>query len=243
MIGLIFKFNFNKILSMSIWSKFRLVHCMPNDCFCEGIRDGLIAQPSATLTMLPLLLLGFYILVKSSKSKNLFPRLLGISTVVAGLGSMIFHGTMTHFGATLDWLGIYMIILTFFLWGANNLVKLTKKTTILSFLGFVVSFTIISYFFMTWGRTILGILLTLTLLEEILILLSNKRILGNLKYYFLTIVLFLSAFFLHQLDERRIICNPSSLFQLHSIWHILIVLAVYCYYIYNLSRYYNKQLI
>ena len=210
------------------WDKFKRVHCVENGCFCESVRQGIIAQPSASLSMLPVIFLGIYILLKE---KRIFPKMLGISTLILGVGSLVFHATMTHLGATLDWLGMYLVILTFLLWSLNEYKKLSERQNIILLLTLGLFFTTISFFQMTWGREIFGGILLLTLLLNIK---SFKKRKQKAKYYALGIITFFLAFGLHQLDEKRIICSPNSLFQLHSFWHFFIALAIYFYYKYKL---------
>lgn len=70
---------------------------------CELIRSGLLAQPVNTLTTLPLVALGIWL---ASKRRS---RWVGIALMATGAGSFVFHGPMPAWSewahdVTLAWL-------------------------------------------------------------------------------------------------------------------------------------------
>ena len=58
----------------------------------------------------------------------------------------------------------------------------------------------------------------------------------NAKYLFWSMFSFGLAFALWILDIKKIVCDPNSLWQLHSIWHILTALSGLLIYLYYFSE-------
>jgi len=223
-------------MRFDFYNNFRPAPSYPN-CFCEQIENGIIAQTSNTLSLIPVILFGVYLIIKHKDRKNIFPFLIGLSTVILGIGSMLLHATITYFGAMADWLGMYMTVFTLMLWSINNTKHFSRYKNIAFLTMLTIIFMTVSYHYMFLGRIIFALALLITMSLEIYTLKCNILARKNLKYFITSIILMLISYFIHQLDERRIICNPVSIVQLHSIWHILIIPIIYFFYKYKLSLY------
>lgn len=206
--------------------------CFPNNCFCEAIHPGWIAQPSAVISMIPFLVWGI-LLITAKHRDHIYQTTFGLALLVTGLGSMLMHATFLYIGGILDWLGIFMIILCFLYWAVISGLGLPTKLFLPIYIASVSLLVYLMYHTLAMNRLILLILTTFTIGIELLIQRRNQAAFVRRSYLYLAILIAFAAFIIHQYDEQRIICQPESLWQLHSLWHLLTFIAVYFFYRYK----------
>lgn len=88
--------------------------------FCENISDGLIKEPTNTLSNLTYIFVGLVILwnMPSSREKaanpmlerGMYPLLFATGSMYIGIGSFAMHGTNTNWGTSMDWTGMLFFI-------------------------------------------------------------------------------------------------------------------------------------
>ena len=204
----------------TIWSSFTKPSCYP-ECNCEALRDALIVQPSATLSSLPLIFLGIWMI---SRSKSLDKRLLmqAICVMFLGIASTLAHASFTAWALHLD----FFAILMYFSWNAIYYSKI-KFSLNWIFLWLVLTFLV---FGLTYLFEPYRIILCISYFALIFLLWLQwlKKNTWVLKYFICAyFVMGLSAL-LFYLDEMKIWCpkDLSGWVFGHSLWHLGVCFAI-----------------
>ena len=105
---------------MAFWSDFEPATCMPDACFCEAVRDGLIRQPSNTWSNLGFCLAGVWMAVEWGRQRDVGglrsveAALFALAVFLVGVTSGLYHASLTFFGQTLDVQAMYLVVLLAF---------------------------------------------------------------------------------------------------------------------------------
>ncbi len=254
--GLFFIYKLNQYLSP--WQNW--IQAIGNSRnYCELNRlDQLIVQPSNTWSNLGYIIIAFIFIgiakndLQYSERKNVnnllakfpgFSYLIGFSTLYMGIGSFMFHATLTYFFQKLDQTGMYFLLISFI---AYTLFKLFPT---ISINGKIKS----SHSIILWGAITLQVLfflflwkipinilfptLTLTFFISNFILINKVKksdsIIGLLKASFITLLV---AYTIWILDITNRLCSPTSIFQGHAVWHILNTCSIFLAYLYYRSE-------
>lgn len=223
--------------------------------FCEMNREQLIVQPSNTWSNLGYIIVGL-ILIGIAKSdhkyehrphmNNLlskfpgFTYLIGFSTLYMGLGSFLYHATLTYFFQKLDQTGMYFLLTAFLAYLLFKLfpqIKFRGKLYVSNKFFIVCAVILQMAFYLFLWRLPINILfpaLTLSFFVANFILISRvKNSISTLSLLKASGITFLIAFTFWILDITNKLCEPTSIFQGHAAWHLMntstIVLA-YLYY-------------
>jgi len=100
------------------WANWTPASCLPNDCFCEAVRDGFIRQPINTYSNLAFVLAGLMMIAfgrddwSRGKRNNLMQShrayllIFGFAAIVIGVGSFFYHASLTFIGQWFDLMGM-----------------------------------------------------------------------------------------------------------------------------------------
>ncbi|MCB0508585.1 MAG: ceramidase domain-containing protein [Bacteroidetes bacterium] len=227
--------------------------------FCELNRfDELIVQPSNTWSNLGYIIIGL-IFISIAKNdlkyehrkevKNMlakfpgFSYLIGASALYLGIGSFMYHATLTFFFQKLDQTGMYFLLISFIAYSLFKLfptIKFRGKVYV-SNSFFIVSAIIMQllFFFFLW-RLPINITfpaLTLTFFIANFVLIAKVRnstsIISLLKASGITLVIAASIWIL---DITNKLCSPQSVFQGHALWHLLNTASIFLAYLYYRSE-------
>lgn len=227
--------------------------------FCELNRfDQLIVQPSNTWSNLGYIIVGLmFISIAKNDHKyterhqvnNLlakypgFTYLIGFSTLYLGIGSFMYHATLTYFFQKLDQTGMYFLLVAFL---SYTLFKLFpriryKGKIYVSNKFFIVCAVIMQaiFFFFLWKLPINILFPTLTfsffITNFILItrIKNSVSVVKLLKASFITLLIAASIWIL---DITNKLCSPTSIFQGHALWHLLNTVSIFLAYLYYRSE-------
>jgi hypothetical protein len=212
------------MIKESYWANFSRPTCYPSQCTCEGYYDGWIVQPSATITSIPCIILGIWILHKIKKSNpKLF--LFGVSICILGISSILAHGTFTSLAFQFDFFSIilcssylllYFAELNFNRWWIFKWITLTSIVYLVVYnfepirvYSCILYFLLVFLFWIKWYR----------------------RYLHNGYWFILSYSSLILSLILFFLDETKIWCsNPDSWIQGHSIWHLGATFGIWAIY-------------
>ena len=215
--------------------------------FCELSHEGLIKQPSNTLSNFGFMLAGLlaaYQIYKGKFDNNnnpltttlFYPIVLTSLMVLLSPGSMAMHGSETSVGGYFDMLSMYLIAGIIFSYAAMRLFKLSELTYALVFIGTLVICHIFHY--STWepplvgfaGSFIFGVFCILGVIFEIIHKIKDKPK-SEIKWVIYASIVFSIAFAIWQIGwDEHPWCMPDAIVQAHAIWHILDAVAIYCFF-------------
>lgn len=216
------------------WRSWRPATCLPDDCFCEEIRPGAIAQPANTWSSLSFVLVGLSVLFSAPRRRfanfnttrsNLAienraaAQLYAAALFVIGLGSAFYHASLSFVGQFFDVLGMYLLITFVILLNFSRLNKLPRP----GFAAwFIILNAVLAYFLIVFPevrRHIFGGLVIATLSLEFLA--RPKKIPAQNHYLLLAVAAFGLGFLVWILDITKILCAPTSWLQGHALWHVM----------------------
>lgn len=225
------------------WSEWKLSTGFYRKVFCEQIRAGTIRQPFNAWSSLIFVPIGLWVARRSLLDKVSAPRLspvrrhkrygllFGGSLIITGIGSWLFHSSLTYLGHFLDVTGMYFLGGFLFTYGLSR--KLQQSAT--AFMG-VYAMVVLPLVLFQWfrpeaSRYAFGTLILAALGVEILLhkSLNNKLFVG-------AVVSLALGFGIWILDEKKLLCWPESCLQGHAIWHILTAISTQLSYLYYLSE-------
>jgi hypothetical protein len=234
------------------WSNYRPADCLPNNCFCEAIGNGLIRQPINAYTNIAYVLAGIIILIYLARTKRQFklrspisdlPRklfvLFGIACILVGIGSFLYHASFIFLGEEMDDDSMYLIgaFMLFFELAHH------KSITTRQFIGYYLALNLlleVLIFFIPVVRGAVFAILIIASLSLVEISIRNGIVASQRRQFYTAIGLFGVAYFIWILDKTHLLCNPNSLYQGHAVWHLLSALAALMYFFY-MDREYIKR--
>ena len=210
------------------WASWRPATCLPDDCFCEALGEGLIRQPANTWSSFAFVGVAFWVLFRVARAGR--PETLSraetalfIGSLFAiGLGSAFYHASLTFVGQVLDVSGMYLIATFMLLHRLGPRWKLPPIAAVLAFVLLNAALMAAQITTPSARRIAFGVLLVTALLVEWGMGDAGRRFLG------IGAFLMVVAFGIWVLDRKRLLCDPASPFQGHSVWHILGALAASC---------------
>lgn len=159
--------------------------------------------------------------------------LMGGSFIYLSIGSAFFHASLTWLGQRVDMNGTYSIsisllfIAVYHVFHKINWSATVKKATIVAALLVIVAFYEIHL------RVSSGILLPVMILLIWIFTAINYfqfRKERSIVLALLGLVLIIVALQIRALDVQKVDCDPHSVFQGHSFWHVLTALSSFCSY-------------
>ncbi|HRB11530.1 MAG TPA: ceramidase domain-containing protein [Vicinamibacteria bacterium] len=220
------------LAASSTWASWRPATCLPDDCFCEGLRESLIRQPVNTWSSLAFVAVALWVAARLSRRRGSARIVLagaeaGLflgALVLVGLGSAFYHASLTFIGQVFDVSGMYLVA-TFIL--LHRLGPRFGVPPLVSVLGFVVANGLLMAAQVatpSLRRIVFGVLLAWALAVEWRSSRAGRSWLAAAAF------LMALAFGIWFIDLRRLVCNPQSLIRGHAAWHLLGALAAACLY-------------
>jgi len=208
--------------------------------YCESAKEeSWFQQPINTISNYAYFFVGFLIIFSARKKDKsfishhkAFSYTIGLTAILIGLTSMLFHGVYVHWTKTLDssfvFIGALMLFLALYRLGLKS--KFLDKTLWYD--------TIMILFASAMGLVFLLLDINAIYLVAGIIALSAFVIfwesIHNVKFKKLYILLALTSllisYLIRQLDVLKIICDPASIIQLHGVWHIGTAISFWYFY-------------
>jgi hypothetical protein len=230
--------------------------------FCEKTDlKNLIRQPVNTFTNITYLVNAVFFTVKGIQdyrrrepynlitANSFYSFTLGAVSLYTFIGSTFFHASLIMFASKIDFSAVYSVSLyplmyfTHRIWllltKRDSKVKHLKGMLLLIAVFTLIYITLTSFVSLKYVHEFVLFFIILTAIFGV-VLEKADRAKSNKLYLWLTIIFISIAIIFFKLDIEKILCNPDSFFQPHSIWHICNGCAVFYFYLYIRSEHYNS---
>lgn len=234
----------NQFVEANLWNGMPLSKSAITVEYCEfNNPEAVFHQRMNTYSNLVYFFLGIAIILFSkanfSPSKNRLKNFPGLSVLLGScfiylcFGSAFFHASLTWIGQRVDMNGTYslsIVTLAIGIYSVFHKVKLSdtgKRLLIISLIIIIVAFYEIHL------RISSSVLLPLFILSIWILTLINYFQFRKERYLSLAVlsfVLIIAALKVRQLDVDKIGCDPNSIFQGHSLWHVMTGISSFCGY-------------
>ncbi|MFX0092394.1 MAG: ceramidase domain-containing protein [Candidatus Hodarchaeota archaeon] len=233
--------------------------CPPEICvihenpFCEELQIGNIKQPISTFSNLSLVISGLVILIFLGKTRDdkenaldnpmagptFFSILYAFITIFIGVGSMMYHASLTSYGGFLDEYAMVLYMAFLIIYTIIRLAKQTEKGFITIYVPTILILAYIMIAGLVSGVLIFTVMVAVAFFLELFLQIAIRRlksfkwIYRDWKWLAMGFGTFLLGFIVWLFTNAGDpLCFPYSWFQGHAIWHIAVGLATYFLFIY-----------
>jgi len=227
------------------WAGWQQATCLPDDCFCEAPRAGLLRQPSNTFSNLAFAVTGTYVLAVLPRTHapasvaplyTVFALCFAAACLLTGATSGFYHASLTFLGQWMDNMGMFLMLSAPFLYSLCRQLHATAPALLASYAVLNMGVGWAEVRFAAIRREMFGVLVVALLTSE-LVRYYRTRPPVRLELFALSLGVFLVSFSVWLLDLKKIVCAPDSLLQGHAVWHGLDALALAFLYAYAASEF------
>ena len=228
------------------WSAWVPATCMPASCFCEHLRDGFVRQPANTWSNLGFVFVGLLVAQPGPASSHhvglrddpAYRLSFAAMAASVGLGSWLYHASMTFVGQWFDVMAMYLLPTFVALYNAVRVGRLGVR-------GFLASW-------LALNAVLGGLLVVAPAARRYLFAVSIVGLLGSefwarrtlgtaggqldRRWLAAAVAALTVAFGIWTADLRGWLCVPHSLWLGHAMWHLLCAGATWA-----LFRYYASE--
>lgn len=214
--------------------------------FCEEHLCAWIVAPAEAWTNILYVVLGFVVLRRyrkgapSLRSSLPWLKAIGVTSIIVGIFSFLYHSTHTHWAETLDLSSMNLFSVLLFTLAAKRIWPGLHQRAIAAI--YVVLLTVASAGLVIFDGTdrlaVFGATIAAVFVMEVMLGVRAHRLGKPIDYrWFKATLAFLGlAYFAWQLDFQRVVCDPTNHFiSGHGLWHIL---NAFCFY--TLARFYEE---
>lgn len=224
------------------WSRFSPATCTTTRCFCEMPRSGAsLMQPANSISSFGYVFAGFLMIImaRSREWASAFPptaaQVLGLASIIVGIGSVLLHATLTLWGQFFDVLGMYLISGFFVISALAKWLRIPDRNAMIYYVALCTALVAILLAMPEVRRWLFGVILVAAIILEIA-LARPKRPNVKTSFYVSGLIANIVAFTIWNFDQNGQLCTPESLFQGHAVWHLLGALALWFVFLYYRSE-------
>ena len=239
---------FNTVLTGSMWEGMTISQSAIKVEYCEfNHPEKLFHQPMNTYSNIAYFFFGVLILqwawedYKKQGQNTLnrlqqFPllsALMGFCFVYLSFGSALFHASLTWVGQRVDMNGTYSISLALFSIGFYHVLYKIDFSNQVKNIWIIALGVLILAFFKVHLMISSGVLLPILILLNLSLTVINYvqfRKERSILWVILSLVLMVIAVKIRTWDVQKVGCDPYSLYQGHSVWHLLTAISSFCSY-------------
>lgn len=197
--------------------------------FCEEQLCAWITQPANSWSNIGFFIVGILIHRLASREGQSHLKMIGISSVLVGIGSGMFHISGTFFFEVFDLLGMFMIGALLFCLNLQRLGAYSNRLVTMIYVAICSGSLALMFIWRASGIATFSTLITLACLTELLLHLRRDEI--SYKYLMYTCGLFTLSVVIWGLDLSKTLCIPNNhILTGHAVWHLLNALAIYFIY-------------
>lgn len=197
--------------------------------FCEERICGWIAEPANTWSNLGFLAMGVYLFFCARKDCRPPLYLVGVTSILVGLGSFLFHMSGTFVGEFADLSAMFLIGSLMVTMEARRFVPMAMPRLTLLYLALSGGSMLLVLAFRKIGIALFGVQIALVYLSNIVWKMRKAKVVHRFAFWLGTT--FAVALGVWTLDLTGVVCRPSNhVFTGHSVWHLLTALCLYFFY-------------
>ena len=229
-------------LPATVWDDWQPATCLKTGCFCESANvQSPVRQTANTYSSLAFVFSGMIVLSRMRQkhsAKRLqggYSAIMGISSIIIGVGSAFYHASLTFIGQFFDVFGMFLLTAFMLVYAWERIWNLRLTTTLSLYLALNLFLSWLQIAIPDTRRYVFTIILIVALLCEYYFRMKAKP---QIEVHWLRygINLLAVAYIIWILDNTRTICFENSLLQGHATWHILGAVSVLF-----LNRYYASE--
>jgi len=199
--------------------------------FCEDRLCGWVAEPANAWSNLAFIIGGLYLLRRAQQQRRTALYLVGVTSILVGLGSFLFHMSGTFFGEFVDLSTMFFIGALMVTMELRRFVPMTFARLTLCFVGLSAVSMLLVLAFRKIGIAIFGVQVAFIYISNIFWKTRRKNVVVNHRHAFWLGTTFAVALGIWVLDLTGAVCDPSNhVFTGHSLWHILSAVCLYFFY-------------
>lgn len=197
--------------------------------FCEARRCAWIAEPANAWSNLAYLAIGLYLLRLAHKQGRPPLYLVGVTSILVGFGSFLFHASGTFVGEFADLSAMFLIGGLMVTMEARRFVPMTLGRLTLLFASIVVVSMALLLAFHAIGIALFAVQVALVYLSNIVWKLRKAKVVHVHAWRLGST--FAIALAIWGLDLTKLVCRSDNhVFTGHSAWHVLTALCLYFFY-------------
>ncbi len=200
--------------------------------FCEERLCSWVAEPANAWSNLAFVPVGIYLLRRSQHQRRTPLCLVGITSILVGLGSFLFHMSGTFFGEFVDLSTMFFIGSLMVTMELRRFVTMGLPSLTFSFLALSGGPMLLLLAFRKIGIALFGVQVALVYASNIFWRArSAKRGIVVHRHAFRLGTTFALALGIWVLDLTGAVCSPANhVFNGHAAWHVLSALCLYFFY-------------
>jgi dihydroceramidase len=224
-----------------IWTKWEPATCLKTGCFCESaVEQSPVRQPANTYSSLAFVFSGMIVLSRmrnhmASRLPSGYSAIMGVSSIVIGIGSAFYHASLTFIGQFFDVFGMFLLAAFMLVYAWERIWNLRLTMPLSLYLAINLFLSWLQIAIPDSRRYVFAIVLIVALLFEYYFRMKAKPRIET-RWLRIGIGLLALAYIIWILDNTRLVCFSDSLVQGHAIWHILGAVSVLF-----LHRYYVSE--
>ncbi len=221
------------------WVGWKLTTGFPDRIFCEGVHSGAIRQPMNAWSSVAFIPIGLWVARRAFldyvpslhmppvRRDKLYGYIYGLALVIMGIGSWVFHASLTYVGHFFDVAGMYFLGAFLFTYSISRKIHQSSGSFVLLYAAIVVPLVVLQWYWPDTSRVAFGGLVLGALAVEIFV----HKSLGN-RLFLWSVESLAAGFGVWILDETKLVCRPYSYLQGHALWHLLTAVSALCGYLY-----------
>jgi len=201
-----------------MWESVAQATCMPDHCFCEAVRDGLVRQPANTWSSFTFCVAALFMAFERRRGVEAWCFIAAVFLV--GVTSAVYHASLSFIGQTLDVQSMYLLVLAVVALNVDDLRPGKPRRFLATYLISNAALGVLLVAVPEVRRYAFGLAIALIVGTEWAL---RRRKLRDwpLKPLFATAAVQGLAFGIWVLDTTHTVCEPHSLLQGHAAWHTL----------------------
>jgi hypothetical protein len=241
----------------NIWQSFS-PDKKPSDYFCEKIdMSNPVRQPVSTFSSIMYLMVALVVFKKKGNERKgsndfnlitanpVYSYFLGFILLYVFAASTFYHASHIQLALRLDYSAVFSFSLfpvMYFLqrlWLIHNRKhpRISKKgLTVTFYLVYIVACLLLSFFTPEGKEGLVTLILILAFITLAVLTEKAEPYRTDPVYLALSITSVLMALIWFQFDKYKVLCNPNSYFQPHSLWNLFIGLSAFYFYLYIRSE-------